>query len=398
MSRNIKESPLTYLQTNVNIGIEIISPTHIGAGQDKNWKKGLDYFVTDGNLYVVDKDSLCTLLINRQGNVTNSAFEEYLNLLSDGRFDSIENLIKQLDIDLESISIKTFNADFNSDRIPKEIKTIIRDGFGKPYIPGSSIKGAIRSVLFHHLFRMIQPRSYDKRTINKEILGDFERGIMRYILPGDAEMPETEISEVELFNLYHKGGRWYSDYKKGGGFPFWTETFSIGQSKTFRLGVADGLAQLVENFENGKYFPTNLRKVLPEKDPVLYLFKLINDYTQSQIQREIDFFENFEQASDTDVILGNLDNYLKITQNNPKECLLRLSFGSGFHGMTGDWRFSDHLTTLDNPDRENLVYNYKTRQKEPARYKSRRIADTGRWFAPMGFVKLSLPVKMQSTK
>ena len=71
----------------------------------------------------------------------------------------------------------------------------------------------------------------------------------------------------------------------------------------------------------------------------------------------------------------------------PNACLLRMSGGSGFHAITGDWRFNDHLQTIEQPDRKNMVYNHKIRGKEPARYKSRRVAYP--WKELMGFVQLS---------
>ena len=62
MTQNEPFKHTVHLQTNFPLEVEIISPTHVGAGQEKNWKKGLDYFLRDGMLYVVDKDALCIKL------------------------------------------------------------------------------------------------------------------------------------------------------------------------------------------------------------------------------------------------------------------------------------------------------------------------------------------------
>jgi hypothetical protein len=65
-----------------------------------------------------------------------------------------------------------------------------------------------------------------------------------------------------------------------------------------------------------------------------------------------------------------------------------LAYGSGFHGITGDWRFDNHTETIEKPDTKNMVYDQTTRQKVPARYKSRKVAGV----ELMGFVKLHLPI------
>jgi hypothetical protein len=112
------------------------------------------------------------------------------------------------------------------------------------------------------------------------------------------------------------------------------------------------------------------------------------------ISREIAFFEHYDKtddgiAEDIDEVVDNLKSLLRQAQQaDENTCFLRMSFGSGFHGITGDWRFSDHTESVQKPDNQNLVYNFKTRSKEAARYKSRRLAFPSS--DAMGFVRLSV--------
>src|SRR5690606_6823933 len=116
-----------------------------------------------------------------------------------------------------------------------------------------------------------------------------------------------------------------------------------------------------------------------------FLFNLVNEYTNAHLRREIDFFSTYPQAEDTDLLIENLESLRQMTINNPDSCVLRLSYGSGFHGITGDWRFLTHTETIDKPDWENK------RKGEPTRYKSRKVVGQDIHTNAMGFVKITLP-------
>ncbi len=382
-----KFSNITKPVSNYDARITVLTPTHIGAGKEKNWQKGIDYFYQNGLLYVVDTQKLFAILNNSVVKGTQSALDVYTNYLSNGQTRKIEELIREVDVDFDEIV--RFRFEYRRDNPPKEIFSLIRTGQGIPIIPGSAIKGAVRSAIFSYLMdkKKLKSSQFHKYT-EKDLLGSFSNDIMRFIRFFDAKVTDTEISFIELFNLYREGRDWESDYKNGGLCT--VESFCSGASGSFRLDIADGLLRLIGSKNKKELLPPNMQQIWKEDNPIKFLFKIINEHTRRHIKRELDFFNTYNQAEDVDAIIESLEEIETFTKNEDK-AILRMSYGSGFHGITGDWRFKNHLGTIEYPDERNLVYNRRTGQREPARYKSRRIADNGRDFNCMGFVEISIP-------
>lgn len=367
--------------------VKILTPTHVGAGSQKNWQNGVDLFYKNGFTYVVDGQKLYKILDETPAHGHLTALDVYTDYLSNRKTNKIEDLIREADIDFEEIA--RFKFDYSPSNPPSEIQALIRTGKGVPILPGSSIKGAVRAAIFNYLMRekRINSRDFDYRNTEKDLLGSFSNDIMRFIRIYDAQVPQTEISLVELFNLYRRGDDWESDYKDGGLCTI--ESFKPGAEGDFRIDIADGLLNLIEQKNKREALPPNMQQLWHRANPIKFLFKIINEHTRRHIKKELGFFNQYNQAEDSDLIIGKLEELEKLT-HDADAAVLRMSYGSGFHGITGDWRFSSHASTIDEPDGNNRVYNPRTRQKEPARYKSRRIADNGNMFDCMGFVELRL--------
>jgi len=358
--------------------VRILTPTHVGAGSHKNWQEGIDFFYKNGFVYIVDSRKLYKILDETPARGHKTALDVYTGYLANRKFGRIEDLIREIDIDFEEIA----RFKFENSNPDSEIQALIRTGKGVPILPGSSIKGAIRSAVFNHLMRekRINPRGVDKekvKKIEKDLLGSFANDIMRFIRVYDAEIPQTEISLISLFNLYNNGG-WESDYKKGGLCT--VESFVPNSTGNFRIDIAVGLLNLIEQGNKREALPPNMQQIWHGANPIKFLFKIINEHTRRHLNKEIKFFQQYNQVEDSDLIIEKLEEIQALTQNE-ETAILRMSYGSGFHGITGDWQFNDHTSTIDNP---------RTGKRGPIRYKSRRIADNRDLFACMGFVELSL--------
>jgi len=364
------------LFTNHNVNLRILSPVHVGSGN--TWQRGADYVLQAEEVCLLDRDSFFLDLSEREQS-------RYLNLLSNGKLAEVERFIVD-ETDFEP-SVSQRIAWLGGEE-PSEVRSILRGGQGEAYLPGSSLKGAIAAVIFGFLYQKIRPERYNEH-INKELLGEFDRSILRFIRPSDVALDQTEIHQIDLFNLYRNGSDWKSGYKTDR-FSLTMETFRYEAEQTFRLAIGDGFAAFVRQQEQRhgtKLLPKYLHLVLQDQ-PLQFLFNLINDHTRAHLEREIAFFRAYPQADDHDIILENLEKYLAKATDNRRSCLLRMAAGSGFHAITGDWRFPDHRSTLDRPDQQNLVYSYAERQRVPARYKSRKV---GRKYSePLGFVELIL--------
>lgn len=138
--------------------LETIGPLFIGSGvtlKKKEWV--LDKKNQIG--IILDEEKLFSYLKKRQ---LLDAFETFLLREDKQLFQWMrENRVYPGDIR----QIEKYRADcsgianINRD---KEIHMFIKDGYGKPYVPGSSVKGAIRSVL---LARMMEEKPYPAEKI-----------------------------------------------------------------------------------------------------------------------------------------------------------------------------------------------------------------------------------------
>lgn len=375
----------TFINKNYTVGIEIISPVHIGAGSERNWVRGID-FIHDrnkGRVYRLNLKNLYEKIPTEKLS---------LNFLQPNE-GNLKKLIRSHGVKLEDVSSEIFESFLQPSQ---EIKTHIKDGkTGKPYIPGSSIKGALRSVLFNH-FRM------NNEQTNEDVFGSIKDGtdFMRFIRLGDAYFNETMLMHTKIFNLYNDNSKWTGGWKHSfnnngtngqfneRGFVTTYEALGNFEKSSFRIGFAEGL------FSSKKSFGGR------QKDQLIFngiveLFAIINNHTGQYLEKERTFFKQY-QTDLSDKILDNIDYLLGLLVRFPQCCLLKLGAGSGFHSITGDWRFNDHLNTVLNPDWENLRYNSASKSKEPTRYKSRKFVfeyaeeSNEPELIPMGFVMLSL--------
>ena len=78
----------------------------------------------------------------------------------------------------------------------------------KPVLVGSSLKGAIRSVLF----KKLDAKSKDgKEVFGSSLVGD---EFMRFVKVADAEFQDTTLLNTKIFNLQKKAG-WIGGWKHG---------------------------------------------------------------------------------------------------------------------------------------------------------------------------------------
>lgn len=377
--------------------LEVLTPVHVGSDNAKFWQRGIDWFFEGRKVRVIDQEALLQELLLQPAGGNKTALDRYTELLSRGRKDDIERMLAEYEIDLAAIA--PLSLEYGNEEPAGEIRSMMRTGMGAPLLPGSGIKGALRSAIYHFLYKRLNIREYNKMT-ERDLLGAFDYGIMRFIMPGDVAFgqSDTEVTTLRLFNLVSAGIGWRSHYDPD--LPISAETLKVGTTGAFSMSVADKWIEVIQ-----KNVPSNLHKnlkyVVSREKPVQSLFNLVNDYTHEHLRREIAFFKKYPQAQHTDRLIDRLEELQKLTVHNADACILRTSYGSGFHAMTGDYRFEDHTETVDNPDQLNRTKTRSSRERQPARYKSRRIAGPFSEAGLMGFVKISLPpdaARIQPTK
>ncbi len=343
-----------------NYHAEAVTPIHIGASKENDYAAGQDYFYESGIYYFILKRRLYKTLTNQQ-------VAQYANALANNNTRDAERVLSQA-------ADKDPDLVYHSSECPFEpqpsIKKHIADGMGNLIIPGSSLKGAIRSIIGKYLMQETRQNRFDER----ELFGTINNNLMRYLQVGDIGFTQKgEVTPFKIFSGDVQGvykrefegiGMW-KHQRNGGhntafnssGFVTHAETLIEGASSMVRLNWADEIFKAV---------PDALKHTIARfydyyKDN--NWLEIAQSHTREYLEQEIAFFERFPN-DDFDYAIDILKDLVE--QNNaPNTALIRLGAGSGFHAITGNWKYRNHVDTEQAIDRGRQPMNaiqYKTRK------------------------------------
>lgn len=351
------------------IQMTTLTPVHIGSG---NFLQYNTEFVrtstsTEQFLRVVDDRKVLNLI-----------GDEHLNdwLLSIERKENIKNLVKlyapQSKIaDFSKRRVKLFSDVKDTDTL----KECIHNGFGVPYIPGSSIKGSIRTAVLASMAEKIDDLS-DKikkcsgrigaKPIEKELFGkDPNSDVFRFLHVGDACFEkdiEIALRLVMRLNI-------------------------TGDKETLFPARRDSKPQLVEaiGMEEEAIFQLKLMPQFGLASSLVDLFQLVNAHTQKLIVKEMQIWQDYVDRVGADEYLEKMNEILSVTKGSQtNECVLRVGHASGWRFITGAWteNLSNFETDIVNVARPRN-YNYSNYDFP----KSRRTDSDGDL---LGFIKLKI--------
>ena len=158
-----------------DIELEVVTPLSVGAGNDNDWMRGIDYIQKDGKVYVLDIKKAVEqgIDIERLTSLFDHSDEKGISILIGNKIEDVSRLIF-------NSPVYTTNA----------IKSFLRTQlFGKPIVAGSSLKGSVRSALFQYL--------RDNERTNEEVFGNIKDGtdFMRFVHIADIEMYKDKYSK-----------------------------------------------------------------------------------------------------------------------------------------------------------------------------------------------------------
>lgn len=239
-----------------------LAPVHIGSGVKVTSKESIQ---ENGEYYFPEMDKLY-LFLEKNHPESLPAFEQYL--LDSG---SKTNKRKSRLIDfLNDQKIK--ERDFGGFKIKQnnlverlnEVSLFARDGLGRRYIPGSSLKGAIRTILESEYFRGKQI-SWGAKS------GQQFDDIFNNIRVGDSNtIGEANFSIVQKWD--------YARNKDPKPMPIYRESLQPLKKITFNISaVGEEAISLIDNLEN-----------IAEKHYLYYRkFFLDNNFDKKYIQNNI---------------------------------------------------------------------------------------------------------------
>lgn len=390
----------------ISIQLETLTPIHIGSGEELQGNFEYLYFQDEGILAVIDSNKIMDIIGNDIENI-NRWVESIDNQQS--ILEAIPELRNVNPTEIAKRIIHIFDNAPNPEK--NTVKEQIHLGQQQPTIPGSSLKGAIRTAILTKLikeksafagnFKNIKnyKREFSDTGIITEYLGkevkkDHRTGkeiskysankdVMRFLRVSDFYFDtQTTVVKNTVINLFNNG--WGEKKQES---AYWE---CIPQNVTAK-GSIQTPNKLIQRVQDNEYitqkdFDFNLLEIKR-------LFKLINKHTLSLVDREIGFWEDQDNPLAIGDYFSHLERIEKELKNcDEKSCIIRVGASNGWEFITGGW--ASGTDDYDDYILEERTWNDLKKQLRKGNYpdsmtfpKTRKMIDGG---MPMGFVKLSL--------
>lgn len=377
--------------------LQVITPVHIGSGETLNQ---IDGCYANGRWYHIDLDKVLAHPSTDLNRLTSE--------MADRNF-RWQRYLQQHTADLSKLSAYTLSCPQSPEEV--EIREAIKSVGNRPYIPGSTLKGAIRTALLGEILSE-NDQIYDKSLRQLETLIEREpRGNPRREQPG-RQVESLAFGKDPNHDLLR--ALQVSDTE-----PLHSDALEIGMAWTVTLNQKNQLVQKIERNQEYKnfvqQFQTNQRLTFTlkiderllrqheknrlgfndlQENVLRNITKICRSATEKYAQDERDFFsgyELFEIANRYDDLIG-VNNTL-----SEDEFLLQIGWGTGYHTNTVAALFTD-----DEEAREDLWMDLRERfrlgesRSKRGEYDEREFPKTRRILyrgpnpiAPLGWVKIS---------
>ncbi len=365
--------------------IYTLTPVHIGNGIELQQNIEFLFDKNERKIAVIDDKKVLNIIGEEN-------IDKWVSIINNN--ESLFSYLKKRknDFSLSDVAKRQMNVYGSNIQNNKSLKLQMLNGTGLPTIPGSSIKGAIRTAVLSNIILNKKFLSYNIQTsdikhINKygktkwtakyienKIFGkDAKNDVFRFLNIGDAYFNyETIATNMQVLNFTQNN---------------WN--FKRGSNQLVEVIGLDAEAELNININKNIYNTDFLKKANISSDISFLnnletLFEIIKTQTLFLLEKEIHFWNNQDvQIVNIDNYISNLENLLNITKNcKNNETVLRVGHGSGWDFITGAW--AKYSTILNDNDWNSLSYKL-SRRNAPFFPKTRKMDEDA---DILGFVKL----------
>lgn len=367
-----------------SVKMELLTPIHIGNGnflQNKTdlitYKEGEDSFLS-----IVDPKKVLKL-------VGVEHIDDWV-LSIENEADNTQKFVNRFHKGVHpSDYARRVITNFASFRPTDTLKECLHDGMGLPYIPGSSIKGAIRtSVLSGFVanktaleYKVVNRGRYTAKPVEQNLFGGSpNQDIFRFLHIGDAYFEKgNEIAmRMVSLNIRKKDDLWDKSKSQI------VEAIGINGEAMFQMNMAMEQCALARRSSIWKEI---LGDFSSEGKALRSLFGLINTQTGKLVRKEVKYWGRLMEGRymGAEDYVENMQSILQEIEKCERgtECILRIGYGSGWRFITGAW--TEKLGNF-----ENIIAASRPGNRRYAEYdfpKSRRLDEDG---DVLGFVKLTL--------
>lgn len=310
--------------------VTLLTPLHIGDGESLH--ENLDYVVQNKRLRVYEIDDILMALKDNPSAVSDMGREAF----------DLQKFMKTYRIDVPP----RYELPCQGTSPKKDLRRFLKDAHGRPYLPGSSLKGALRTALWQGLDRRALPPVSDFKNFTSSVKNlcdqphkDFLRPLSISDSPGLSPGDALVSQEVKFFNI------------RTGGHGGWKSFEGKGNPTKDRFEDAAGIH--VEALKPGTclYVRGTLDGFL--KDPaisrlwsipscegvedVAHMVQRVNQHYENHARTEWEFFSRFTETGEVRDFYQHLLNGFGSLGKNQDQMIVRLAWGSGWRGMTGDW-------------------------------------------------------------
>jgi len=381
------------------IKITLLTPIHIGSGVNLESLTSYVHFPGEQKIVLIDEYKIYQLFQNKQ-----SDMEDWIRQINDkahnktlskGAFlEWIKLKAGRKNIQLTDVGNTIIDYRPSSDNkstTTQVLKTALRSGNGRILLPGSSIKGSLRTAFFTNslpktLSRVdwtderskFSGKALEKRIFSpetKKISDSPNYDVFRFVRFSDFHFDHSEAYICRVFSNYD------ADVQDRKDLDNILECIPSGQ-------IAYGTLQIPKNqiHLNTKYSIIN--EEANKRIDIYKLFKESNDYLLNQLDLEKERFKNANDPVDSFLIELNdiAEKIKKLDSNN--QCILRIGAGSGFLFTTGGWQEK----LMPETERRKLAFDVRhgRNKNDKLPFPRSRKYISGSTSLPLGFVLLEL--------
>ena len=312
-----------------NLTGEILTPIHIGSGDEL---EPYDYLIKDNRFFKINlSDFILNLSAEDQAEFNDLVATDLVRLRQFNKEKVDTDKFSEYSADVSEAVVKLYQEKVDIPENRLIIAPFIRD-LNRPFLPGSSLKGAIRTAVIYYLFNgKFKGRERRSDIFEANLLqsqrGFFDKRAKQWVTRGldQAKEPFRAIKIADTYLSEHATQIEKIDTitKKETGFH--TLNMQIIREVTHSSFTGNTVNLNIEMRLDDQLLKKN--KNIRQKIDIDFLVTSANTYANDIIQSELRYFT--ENHPTTEIY-----NQLQSIELEDNECLLRVGWGSGFDSVT----------------------------------------------------------------
>jgi CRISPR-associated protein Csm5 len=347
----------------MNFKLETITPVHVGSGEILS--QFCDYIYDNGYVYYLEHEAIMEGLAKKPNcdNLIDGFIEVVKKQASGNNPDRInlKDFMERLGLDYKEYCLKRVRA---VDKITEQVQLNIKTA-NRTYIPGSTLKGAIRTALISYHYQDKGRVKNKGGYIGEDIFGSFGDDILKFLSVSDSDtFTEDDLKISKFYKLNLKSKKTDISIIK--------EVIDKGVATTFTINCKAKKKQVANQFSY--LYEGQEEKLLP----------IINEYSQKNIEKELIELRK-GSGNEVEEIKDFYQSLLIAIKNNnlTKEAYLRIGAGKSFYDNT----IAQKLSKED----LNLIIKKNFEKANPNFFpKTRTVIMEGLNIEVPGWIKISL--------